>query len=346
MESLSVKYRPQSFDTLCGQNSIKKILMRQLETKQFNNCYLFCGPSGCGKTTVARIFAHKINEYTDSNGNLCSSEPIEIDGASNNGVDNVKAIIQSANVRSLDGKYKVYIIDETHALTSQAWQAFLKCIEEPPAYTIFIFCTTDPQKLPNTILNRMMRFNFTRLTTETIRNNLLNICAMEHLTNYTEACDYIARMANGGMRDAISLLDKCAQYSTDLSMTNVLEAIGHFSYDILFNLVNALVDGQEAAVLKLVADIYQEGTDLKLFVNQLLHFCLDVNKYAIFKSIEMTSLPNTLEEQLKYSVGFENATGYYMYVINKLIECKSLIKDDTDIKTTIEVCLLNICKLL
>ena len=152
MEALAVKYRPKTFEDVVSQNAIIRILRKQIELKQFKNCYLFCGASGCGKTTVARIFANAINQ---GNGN-----PIEIDAASNNGVDNVRQLIKTASERSLDSEYKIIIIDECHALTTQAWQAFLKCIEEPPMYTIFIFCTTDPQKIPTTIINRTMRFNF------------------------------------------------------------------------------------------------------------------------------------------------------------------------------------------
>ena len=135
-----------------------------LKNRDFKNALLFCGSSGCGKTTCARIFANEINQGF--------GEPIEIDAASNNGVENIRMITKAANERALDGEYKIYIIDETHALTSQSWQAFLKCLEEPPKYTIFIFCTTDPQKIPETILNRVMRFNFTRIPIEQIKDRL------------------------------------------------------------------------------------------------------------------------------------------------------------------------------
>ena len=131
-ESLAVKYRPKTFSEICGQSSIVKIITRQIEMNEFKNACLFAGASGCGKTTIARIVANMIN-----NG---QGEPIEIDAASNNGVENVRQIIHDAQERSIDSKYKIYIIDECHSLTNQAWQAFLKCIEEPPTYTIFIFC--------------------------------------------------------------------------------------------------------------------------------------------------------------------------------------------------------------
>ena len=153
LESLAVKYRPNSWDEVFGQDVIVEILKKQIETNTIKNAYIFSGASGCGKTTVARIFANEINDH--------KGLPIEIDGASNNGVDNVKNIINEASQRSLNSEYKIYIIDEAHMLTTPAWNAFLKTIEESPKYTIFIFCTTDPQKIPETIKNRCMRFNFT-----------------------------------------------------------------------------------------------------------------------------------------------------------------------------------------
>ena len=145
-ESLAVKYRPQKWEDVCGQTSIIRILIRQLELNQLRNAYLFAGASGCGKTTLARIFANRINNNI--------GYPEEIDAASNNGVDNVKAIIKSAQERAIDSKYKIFIIDECHMITPQGWNAFLKCIEEPPKYTIFIFCTTEKNKVPDTIKNR------------------------------------------------------------------------------------------------------------------------------------------------------------------------------------------------
>jgi len=234
MQSLSVKYRPTNFNDVLGQDSIKMILTKQIESNNIRNCYLFCGPSGDGKTTCARIFATMLNAGQGT--------PIEIDAASNNGVDNVRAIINSANERAIDAKYKIYIIDECHSITNQGWQAFLKCIEEPPEYTIFIFCTTDPQKIPLTIMNRMMRFNFTRPSFEKISNRLKEICKSENFINYESSCDYIARMSEGCVRDAISLLDKSAAFSMDLNIKNVMSAIGTFSYDYKDN---KLVESKE-----------------------------------------------------------------------------------------------------
>jgi len=336
-ESLAVKYRPKTFEDVCSQQSIIKILQRQVELKQFKNAYLFAGGSGCGKTTCARIFANMINSGI--------GEPMEIDGASNNGVDNVKQLVKTASERSLTGKYKIIIMDECHALTSQAWQAFLKCIEEPPEYTIFIFCTTDPQKIPATILNRVMRFNFTKISSDIIQSRLNYICQSEGFTNYTTSTDYISRICHGGMRDAISLLEKASEYNTDLTMENVLVGLGNYSYDVFFKLINSIIDGDEKNVLYIVNDFYNQGNDLRLMVEQFLSFCLDLNKYLLFNDCKMTSIPSTMEQSIKNSVNFDDAKRLYGYYINKLLETKNMLKTDTDVKTTLEVKLLEMTRL-
>ena len=328
-DSLAVKFRPRDWGECCGQQSVIRILTRQLELGELKNVYLFAGASGCGKTTLARIFANKIN------GGI--GEPIEIDAASNNGVDNVKAIIKSAQERSIDSKYKIFIVDECHMITTQGWNAFLKCIEEPPTYTIFIFCTTDPQKIPNTILNRVQRYNITRISTDKIRDRLAYICRQENFINYEEAVDYISKLSDGGMRDAISTLEKCAGYSTDLSIQNVLNALGNYSYDTFFSLVNYVIDGREADVLMILDEFYRDGNDLRLFVDMFTTFCLDVSKYIIFKSTDMLKIPSSMEDRLKNSTNFQDSLNYYMYIVNQLMELKALIKNDTNIKTTIEI---------
>lgn len=336
--SLATKYRPETLDQIVSQTSVVKILSRQISENQIKNAYLFAGASGCGKTTCARAFSNAINQNVGA--------PIEIDGASNNGVDNIKSIIRSANERALDSKYKIYIIDEAHALTNASWQALLKTIEEPPLYTIFIFCTTDPQKIPATILNRVMRFNFNRIGPNKIADRLQFICQQEGFTDYIECCDYLSRICNGEMRSAIAYLEKCADYNPCLKIENVLQAIGNYSYDVFFDLINAIVDADERKTLLTVDSIYQSGDDLRLFVDQFLSFCLDVNKYAIFQDLHVTRIPSNYESNLKYSIGFDNANKYYNYIIDKLLLLKNMLKNDNSPKNTIEVVFLQLCRLV
>ena len=335
-QSWAVKYRPQKFEDMCGQSSVIKILTKQIETNNIKNAYLFAGSSGCGKTTAARIFAKMINKGV--------GEPIEIDGASNNGVDNVKTIIKGAQERSIDSLYKIYIIDECHAITNQGWQAFLKAIEEPPMYTIFMFCTTDPQKIPATILNRVMRFNFNKISTNLIAKRLEEICKIEGFINYYDACDYISKICNGQMRDGIALLDKCASYCEDLTIENVFYALGDYSYDLYFSLINQIIDGDTAKVLSTLDIIYQEGSDLKLFVDKFLEFCVEVEKYIICGDCSITKIPAVLEETLKNSINFKNADNYYLYILNKLLDLKNNLKTDVNPYTTIQVVFMKMCR--
>lgn len=335
-QSWAVKYRPQKFEEMCGQSSVIKILTKQIETNNIKNAYLFAGSSGCGKTTAARIFAKMINKGV--------GEPIEIDGASNNGVDNVKTIIKGAQERSIDSLYKIYIIDECHAITNQGWQAFLKAIEEPPMYTIFMFCTTDPQKIPATILNRVQRFNITRISTQQIIDRLKYICKQENMINYEEACEYIAKICDGGMRDSIATLEKCAGYSNDLQINNVLEALGNYSYESFFNIINSMIDGNEGNVIQNIEYYYNNGNDLKLFVDKFFSFVLDIDKYILFNNMELTTLPSSMEEDVKKCIAFDNPGSYYNYILDKLLLLKQNIKNDNTLKNTIIVVFLQMTR--
>lgn len=338
MESLSVKYRPNTFEDVIGQDSIVTILKRQLELKQFKNCYLFCGPSGCGKTTIARIFANKINNDVGT--------PIEIDAASNNGVENVKNIVSEAFERSVDSEYKIYIIDECHSLTNQAWQAFLKCIEEPPTFTIFIFATTDPQKIPATIVNRCMRFDFQKISSTEIRNRLEIICKNEHFTNYFETIEMISKMCKNQCRDAIALLDKVAAYSSTFDTAVSSKILGSVSVLKMVELTNSIIDDNEKMALQILDELYSNGVDLKLFVEQYLTFVLDVVKYFLFSDISITNIPRNYVEQVNNILNFKDVKQFYNYLLDKVLSLKNMIKTDSNCKSTVEVAILQMCRLI
>jgi DNA polymerase-3 subunit gamma/tau len=336
-QALAVKYRPQTLEEIVSQKSIIKILTKQVQSGLIKNCYLFCGPSGTGKTTTARAFAKLINKGI--------GEPIEIDAASNSGVDNVREIIRQAQERSIEGKYKIFIIDECHAMSNHAWQAFLKCIEEPPTYTIFMFCTTDPQKIPATIINRVQRFNLTKIETPLIVERLKYICRCEQIEYNDDAIEFIAKLSDGGMRDSIASLEKVADYG-HVNIDNTLECLGSYSYAMFFTLVNAIIDGRDDIVLQVIDDVHSQGSDLKIFVEQFLNFCLDLSKYAIFGNCSLTKLPSSMEDEMKNATAIENAKSYYVYLIDKLLDLKMMLKNDTNIKDTIEVCFLRMCRYL
>lgn len=328
MESLANRYRPQTFEDVCGQQSILKILQRQLETGQIKNAYLFCGPSGTGKTTLSRILANLINK---GNGT-----PIEIDAASNNGVDNIRSIIDQAQTRAIDCKYKVIIIDECHAITSVGWQAFLKTLEEPPTYTVFMLCTTNPEKLPVTILNRVMRFNLSKIPFDLIRNRLNYIAEKEGFKNYKESTDYIAKISHGQMRDAIVSLEKVSDYSNDISIQNTLSVLGSYSYDEFLELTNSIIDINEGNVLTILEKADMSGKDLKGFVDQYLGFVIDLIKYSCFRDMSLTKLPSYLEDKVKYAISFERNHDIFNIITNSLLSLKNNIRYDDNYNLTIK----------
>ena len=314
VKSLAIKYRPKTWDDVTEQSSTKLILQQQLDSGEVKNAYLFCGPAGCGKTTCARIFANDINK---GEGN-----PIELDAASNNGVDDVREIIQQAKTKSLDSEYKIFIIDECHALSNSAWQAMLKIIEEPPAKSIFIFCTTDPQKIPKTILSRVQRYDFQRISQKGIVERLETILIEEeyfilrtdHKNSHTidraaikESLEYIAKIADGGMRDAITLMDKCLAYSKDLTLENVVKALGTTDYDTMFKLTDCLIFNQPKDAVKIIENIFNDGKDLKTFVRQYVQFLLDLSKYGIGCEWKYLQLPK-LESYEKWLKECDNIT--------------------------------------
>ena len=191
-----------------------------------------------------------------------------------------------------------------------------------------------------------MRFNFSRIPAYQIKARLGYVCEKESFTNYEEACDYISRICKGEMRNALSLLETCADYSTDFRIENVVSAIGNFSYDTYFDLTNSIIDGDVDTALRIVTDIYNNGNDLSYFVTSFLSFIIDVTKYIICKDISVTKFPTSLGEKLKFATGISDASKYYMYMEDKLLELKNMIKNDIDIKSTVEVVITQMCRLV
>ena len=504
--NLANKYRPKYWKDVVEQDAVKQILEYQLTTKQFSNAYLFTGSAGTGKTTSGRIFANEINNW--------KGEPIEIDAASNNGVDDVRKIIDGSKFKSISGgEYKCYIIDECfaagtlittesgkvpietiqvgdkvasmtgfrrvtsvftkyipvshtivvqvgnkhilttqnhlfftnngwveaqyltnenivysfddvsslwvklldkvspqdivfnvesggyfqrpnleldaiklldnagervtqiysynsdgdyitmydlevqndysyfaedvlvhncHQLTQAAWAAMLKLLEEPPAKSIFLLCTTDPQKIPDTILSRVLRFDFQKITHESIVKRLNYILEQEQNSEHginvqgweQEALSYIAKIANGGMRDAITMLDKCLNYSNNLTVDTVVTALGVTNYDQMFVILNSFVNKNESQLMACVEKLYSSGTDLKQFIKSFIQFILDLCKFDLFHNFEYIQIPPSFESTLlQYS---KDNYVYFRKLLEMLVQVNYRIKWETNPKMLIQ----------
>jgi DNA polymerase-3 subunit gamma/tau len=344
MKSLAVKYRPQTFSEICGQGVTTKILTKVLEKQSFKNAYLFTGPSGTGKTTTARCFANAIN------GSLAGLQ--ELDAASNGNIDQIRAIVDSANQRSLSSTYKIILIDECHAISTAGWQVFLKCLEECPEYTIFMFCTTEPNKIPVTIQNRMQRFNIAKISAQEIKNRLLYVCQQESFVNYEDTCELVSKLCDGCMREALTMLDQCADLSNDLSLENTKAVLGEAPFERMLKLTNCLIGHNEQFTLVAIETLAQEGKDLKQFVNEYLSFTLELTKYILFQNIAATNIPAYLENSanpmisVKSTTSFENSLSWFNNLTTKLLEVKNAIKYDTSVKAVVEAYFLQICRVI
>ena len=333
-QALAIKYRPTDFSEVVEQESIKVILQQQLDSNQIQHCYLFVGGAGTGKTTTARIFANEINK---GEGN-----PIELDAASNNSVDDMRDLIAQAQTKSLNSEYKVFIIDECHMITVQGWNAILKLIEEPPAKSIFIFCTTDPQKIPKTILSRVQRYDFQRISQQSIVDRLEYITSVELSQDNEsllrlEALEYIAKIADGGMRDAITLLDKCIAYSHEVTLENVIKTLGTVDYSTMIDLTDAINRRDSTRVIEIIEIIHSIGKDVKQFIRQYGHFLLDVQKYVIGCDWKYINIPrlNDYESWLE-----KNKNVDFEKLLKTVIHLNSDIKYSATAKLDIEATLL------
>jgi len=277
------KYRPLSFEGVIGQDHIVRTLKNQMVTERVSHAYLFCGTHGTGKTSTAKIFARAINCLNPKEGEPCnqcelcqnilhgrSMNVIEIDAASNNGVDNIREIREEVKYPPTEGYYKVYIIDEVHMLSGGAFNALLKTLEEPPAHVIFILATTDPQKVPATILSRCQRFDFRRITIEDIATTLEGYLVQEGFSADHDALRYIARLADGSMRDSLSVLDQCLSfYSGELiTLEKVLDVVGSVDHQVFFDMTEALWQRDAKRLMDEIEKMVMSGRDIGQFVTE------------------------------------------------------------------------------
>ena len=348
------KYRPQQFSEVVGQEHVVKTLSNAIDSGRVAHAYLFVGPRGIGKTTSARIFAKALNCVQGPTATPCdvcaacietmegrSLDVIEIDGASNNGVDQIRDLRDNAVYAPARDRYKIYIIDEVHMLSISAFNALLKILEEPPEHVKFIFATTDPQKMPNTILSRCQRFDLRRITTPAIMKQLHMICEKEGVTSEEEALLAIARGAEGGMRDAESALDQLISFcGTELKEADVLSVFGLVSRQVMHDLVDAILTGDIPQIIQIIAKLDDQGKDISRLLMELLEYFRDL--LVVAHTGENSGALNiaqsqreTLLEQLK-----RTDAERVLRIVNVLIEADGQIRYALSKRTLFETALI------
>ncbi len=288
-QALYRKWRPKNFDEVCGQDHITSILKYEVANSKFSHAYLFCGSRGTGKTSCAKILAKAVNCLSPENGNPCgkceaclsidsgaATDVLEMDAASNNGVDNIRDIRDEVVYSPSNLKYRVYIIDEVHMLSASAFNALLKTLEEPPEHVVFILATTELHKLPATIISRCQRFDFRRITTEILKNHLLDIAKAENIEITESAATILAKHAQGGMRDAISLLDLCAGSRRLIDDALVSETVGLGGREKLIEVVRAISEKNYEKIFEAVDETVRSSRDITVFWQELISVYRDL----------------------------------------------------------------------
>lgn len=281
------KYRPKNFTELVGQESIKDVLINSIKANKIAHAYIFTGPRGTGKTSTAKIFAKTLNCLHNENGISCdecdmcktyneSADIIEIDAASNNGVEEIRNLRDSVKVSPYNSKYKVYIIDEVHMLSNSAWNAFLKTLEEPPSHVIFILATTEINKIPDTVMSRCQRFDFTKIPFEVMKQHLHKICQLEHIEIANSALEEIVNMSNGCLRDALSYLDKTSKLSSKISSDIVEKSFGFITKNVLGNLLKSIENNDYSAINEQINEISNCGITPLNFINEFVEYLLNI----------------------------------------------------------------------
>ena len=352
------KYRPAVFEDVKGQDPIVTALRNQIRADRIGHAYLFCGTRGTGKTTAAKIFAKAVNCEHPVDGSPCgecrscrsiaagtSMNVIEIDAASNNGVDNIREIREEVEYAPTDGKYRVYIIDEVHMLSAGAFNALLKTLEEPPSYVIFILATTEPHKIPVTILSRCQRYDFRRISVDTIEDRLRELTEKEGVEAEGKALRRVAKAADGSMRDALSLLDQCLAFhmGEELTYENVLDVLGSADTEVFSRLLKALLDSDSAEALRILDEVIMEGRDAGQFVHDFIWHLRDL--LLLQNTEDAAEMIDLSEENLKLlrEEAQKIPAGTLMRYIRILSDLSDQLRYASQKRVLIEVALIRLC---
>ena len=353
------KFRPDSFESLLGQEAVSETLRRAILQQKTAHAYLFCGPRGVGKTSAARIFARAINCASPlASGEACgecdscrafaeqrSFNVFEMDAASNNSANDIRQLIEEVNIPPQVGRYKIYIIDEVHMLSTAAFNAFLKTLEEPPEYVVFIMATTEKQKILPTILSRCQVFDFKPIPSDVIIGQLRHIAQLEEIQVEEKALELIARKADGGMRDALSVFDRIASYTDgEVSYSRTLESLNILDDDYYFRFVEHLVHNDYASTLLLLDELIMQGFDPRTIVLGLTDFLR--NLLLAFDPQTLPLLHLTKETEASYNqLAQASGRGFLYQAIAKLMECLKEYRNSNAKRLLVEMTLLSLTSL-
>ncbi|MCD7865321.1 MAG: DNA polymerase III subunit gamma/tau [Clostridiales bacterium] len=353
------KYRPDTFEDVKGQDHIVTTLKNQIRADRIGHAYLFCGTRGTGKTTVAKIFARAVNCEQPADGNPCGECPVcrniasgssmnvvEIDAASNNGVDNIRQIREEVSYSPAEGRYRVYIIDEVHMLSIGAFNALLKTLEEPPPYVIFILATTEAHKIPVTILSRCQRYDFRRISIDTIAARLKDLLQQEQVEAEDAAVRYIAKAADGSMRDALSLLDQCIAFYLGEALTydHVLDVLGAADTEVFSRLLRAVLAQDAAGCIRILEEMILQGRDLGQFVTDFIWYLR--NLLLVKSSDDMEDVLDMSAENLALLKEEADMTepDVIMRYIRVFSELSGQLRYASRKRVLIEIALIKLCR--
>jgi len=350
------RWRPTIFEDVVGQEHISKTLKNQIKNSGIAHAYLFCGTRGTGKTSMSKIFAKAVNCLHPQDHNPCNQceickgiqhesimDVIEIDAASNNGVDNIRELRENVKYPPTKGRYKVYIIDEVHMLSTGAFNALLKTLEEPPEFVIFILATTESHKIPATILSRCQRFDFKRISEKDIVKWLGRICNELNYETEEEALQLIARNSDGAMRDALSILDQCMAFSSEkVTREDVINILGTVTDEILFELVDHIIEGNSRNAMALIESLVQSGKDIHQFLNDLIGHYRNLMMTKIAGQQEgIIHLSNESIERL-FQQGNKTEINHIMRAVRILSETEAESKWSTQPRVLLEVAIIKL----
>ncbi|MBQ0042654.1 MAG: DNA polymerase III subunit gamma/tau [Lachnospiraceae bacterium] len=353
------KFRPDSFDEVKGQDHIVTTLKNQIKAGRIGHAYLFTGTRGTGKTSIAKIMAKAVNCESPVDGSPCgqcaickaisqgsSMNVIEIDAASNNGVDNIREIIEEVSYSPAEGKYKVYIIDEVHMLSAGAFNALLKTLEEPPSYVIFILATTEVHKIPITILSRCQRYDFRHIDVESIAGRLIDLMKRENVDAQEKALYYIAKTADGSMRDALSLLDQCISFHIGETLTydKVLDVLGAVDTSVFSKLLRAVIGRSVLECIELLDEVVMKGRELGRFVSDFVWYLRNI---LLVKTSEDPSVAVDMSEENMKTLREEAKqieTETIIRYIRIFSELAANMKYATQKRIMVEVALIKLCR--